>query len=153
MKKFLCILLTAILLLALTSCSFNLPQFHSSKSEHDTPTTDSTENVTQNISLIYDFSDGLAIFKTDNGYGYLDEKGNIVIAPLFEYAENFNTIAKVKRTDNSNYEYINKSGKTVYSFTGKEISVGDFSNGYFWVETKSETVAGNIHTMTYYDML
>ncbi len=103
------------------------------------------------ILLIDGFSDGLAKFATNDGYGYMDATGKIVIAPQYKYAEDFNTLAKVQKNNEDNHQYINKSGQTVYSFTGKEAGVGDFSNGYFWVETVNETISGDVHTMTYYD--
>ena len=110
-----------------------------------------SETEANKILDIHNFSDGLALFKADSGYGYMDATGKIVIDPQYEIANDFNTLAKVKKNGEDHEQYINKSGQTVYAFTGAEIEVSDVSNGYFWVETMKETVSGNVHTMTYYD--
>ena len=151
MKKICCTLLTITLLLTLSSCYFALPSNPDYDIDRAEPTPDETNNAEVKIMNIYDFSDGLALFKANTGYGYMDAAGKIVIEPQYKYAEKFNTLAKVQKNNETNYQYINKNGETIYSFTGTEVAVGNFSNEYFWVETMNKTVSGNVHTMTYYD--
>lgn len=160
MKKIFCALLTMMLLLALVACNFSTPPQSDSNTDANPPGSNNNEMPSTNekvdmesieISQIDAFSDGLAKFKAANGYGYMDATGQIVIEPRYQYAEDFNTLAKVQKNDNDPFLLINKNGQTVYTFTGKEAAVGEFSNGYFWVETMNETIAGDVHTMTYFD--
>ena len=135
------------------------------------------------VNEIGDFSEGLASISTNQGYGFIDTKGNIVIEPTYAYASKFtNGIALVKQNGQYGYintkgeliidtiyekadsvfntlalvtkdgvkQYINKQGQTVFFFTGEEVAIGEYSNGYFWVETLEELISGNVHTVTYY---
>ncbi|MCQ2608269.1 MAG: WG repeat-containing protein [Bacteroidales bacterium] len=65
----------------------------------------------QNIKELYNFKEGLAAFQdTSNMYGFINEKGNIVIAPTFEAVyEGFNgNHAPVKR--NGKWGFVDKNG-------------------------------------------
>ena len=57
----------------------------------------------------------------------------------------FNTLAMV--TKNNQKMIINKSEEVVYTVTDNVQNIGDFSNGFFWVETMEEKVSGNEYTM------
>ena len=101
------------------------------------------------IKSIGAYHDGLAVISTTNGYGYIDTKGNVVIEPVYESADDFNTLALVKL--NGKKQYINKKGETVYTATGKETKIGEFCNGFFWIESKEEAISGTVYSLTYYD--
>ena len=136
------------------------------------------------VLSISPFSEGLAVITTDKGYGYMNTRGEVVIAPKYSYACDFKD-GWARVTDNSgkngyidksgNYviepkydyvsdsfdkisqvqidgvdQYINRNGDVLYTKTGKESGMGAISNGYFWVETKEETLSGTVYTMTYY---
>ena len=102
------------------------------------------------IFSIGTYNNGLARISTNLGYGYVDTKGNIVIDPIYEEAsETFDTLVMV--TENGVKKYINRESEDVYVFNGNEVKVGEYRNGFFWVETMEETISGNVHTMTYYD--
>ena len=81
------------------------------------------EKLIPNLSKVKDYevlrvgvmSDGLIRFKTDNEkWGYLNNKGEIVIKPIYTQCENFvNDMARVI-TDNNQLQVINKKGEVVY---------------------------------------
>jgi hypothetical protein len=84
-----------------------------------------------------DFSDGLAIYENDEGkYGYVDEKGNLVI-PCVYYAVEWNFgyfkegYAGVYKQDMGKFGVIDKSGKTVLPFKYDGI---EYSEGLFCVD-------------------
>jgi len=63
-----------------------------------------------------DFSEGLAVVKTRGKYGYIDKNGNWVIQAIFAEAEPFkNGYARVKSLDRKGWNYIDKSGKILFS--------------------------------------
>lgn len=73
------------------------------------------------VSFIGQFSDGLAIFysEQEDAYGYIDTKGNIVIKPqfvdcLYGYNDFINGYA-VQYDKNNGYQIIDKNGKGVLS--------------------------------------
>jgi len=81
------------------------------------------------------FSDGLAAFTTKEGKcGYVDKKGNIAIAPTFEYAADFSEgLAAVKNKDGK-AGFINKKGDLVinhqFNWAGQfQEGLAAFSNG------------------------
>lgn len=81
------------------------------------------EKLIPNLSRVKDYevlrvgvmSDGLIRFKTDNEkWGYLNNKGEIVIQPIYTQCENFvNDMARVI-TDNNQLQVINKKGEVVF---------------------------------------
>jgi hypothetical protein len=61
-----------------------------------------------------DFSDGMALVKSANRFGYIDKSGKFVINPQFQGAGNFHAgLAPVWTCDRRGY--INKSGKYVWN--------------------------------------
>ncbi len=81
------------------------------------------EKIIPNLSKVKEYevlrvgvmSDGLIRFKADNEkWGYLNDKGELVIKPIYTQCENFvNDMARVI-TDNNQLLVINKKGETVY---------------------------------------
>ena len=66
-------------------------------------------------SVLYGVSDnGLAAAEVNGKYGYIDETGEWVIEPQFDYADNFgaNDLAMVEK--NGRYGFINKKGKWIF---------------------------------------
>ena len=118
------------------------------------PTADTTEEKadetpTYEMYSIGAFSEGLAPISTNAGYGYIDMNGQIVIAPSYEEASEFDTLALVRYQDT--LQYINRNGETVYVHNGTKENLGECKNGFFWATTIEETLSGNIPTITYYD--
>ena len=64
-------------------------------------------------------------------YGYVDGKGNFVIAPAFEYATRFSDDYAVIR-ENGKFGYIDRSGKVIIKPV--YYKVGGFSEGLFRVQ-------------------
>lgn len=59
-----------------------------------------------------DFSEGLAAYRLDGRYGYVDTEGKIVIAPQFEQVDLFRDGLAIVRV-NGRYGWIDKTGKLV----------------------------------------
>ena len=75
-------------------------------------------NVTQidnSIEEIYPLSDGMRLFRTnENLWGYMDEKYQVAIEPIYGYATDFeNSIAHVDLPENNSHVGINKKGEVV----------------------------------------
>lgn len=82
-------------------------------------------------------------------YGYINTD-ELVIDAVYQSADkSFGTLALVKKDGIS--QYINAKGEAVYISTGKEVKIGEFCNGFFWVETVEELISGNVNTITYYN--
>lgn len=108
------------------------------------------EEPAYEIKSIDSFYNGYARIVTSTGYGYMNTKGEVVIEPIYDSASLiFDDLALVSL--NGTKQMINRDGKAVYTASGKETAIGEFSNGYFWTETQKKTIGGNIPTMTYYD--
>lgn len=72
------------------------------------------------------FSEGLAIFKLDTTYGFVDKTGKVVINPQFEYSRPFKEgLAAVYKNDK--WGFIDKTGKIVINYQFDRVS--DFHNG------------------------
>lgn len=89
----------------------------------------------KNIIYASPFSDGLADFKQDTLYGYMDEKGRTVIKPQYTSCWQFSDgCAKVliEKEEAVECRFIDKSGKTLFSIKdGKYEQIGNFFyNGY-----------------------
>lgn len=66
----------------------------------------------QSFRRIYPFSEGIAVIKKKNKYGYINAQGQIIIAPTFDKVSQFSEgFAWVKV--NGNCGYINKMGKFI----------------------------------------
>lgn len=79
------------------------------------------------------YSEGLALFKKINKYGYIDKNEKVVIKSKFEHAGNFyNGLAYVEVSKNK-HGYIDKKGKVV--ITG---SLGIFSDGLAKIRVKGK---------------
>lgn len=77
-----------------------------------------------------DFKEGRAVVGYNEKYGYVDEKGKIVIPLIFDLAYSFSeSIAKVKMRNK--YGYINKDGKIIIDFIYDDAK--DFKNGKAFV--------------------
>ncbi|MBR2431543.1 MAG: WG repeat-containing protein, partial [Clostridia bacterium] len=146
-----------------------------SSGSNNTPSTPNVPDGKYKVESIGTFSEGLAVITTDKGYGYMNTRGEVVIAPKYSYACDFKD-GWARVTDNSgkngyidksgNYviepkydyvsdtfdkiaqvqidgvdKYINRNGDILYTVTGQESGRGAISNGYFWVETKEETLS------------
>lgn len=84
------------------------------------------------------FHEDLALFITDDLYGYLDKQGNIVIEPQFEYAYSFNEgIAFVDTDGDSKYGAINTNGEIL--FEEKYCNVDYFFEGHAVVTNEHNT--------------
>jgi hypothetical protein len=79
------------------------------------------------------FSEGMIAAKKEGLYGYKDKKNNWVIAPRFEYADEFkNGVAKVSigKLGAGNFGYINKAGAFVIPpVFDNDLMQGNFNEG------------------------
>jgi hypothetical protein len=71
------------------------------------------------IPIIYDdvwgFSDGLAIVRQGDYYGYVDNSGSEVVPPLYDWVTAFSEGLALIRTQDEKYSYIDPSGKVILS--------------------------------------
>lgn len=73
------------------------------------------------------FSEGLCPVKTASGWGYIDGSGHRVISPAYEQADAFeNGRALVVDQKTGYYAYIDRSGKTVFTFPEGVNSINRF---------------------------
>lgn len=73
------------------------------------------------LSINY-FHDGLALVRTEEGYGYINRKAEFVIQPQYAYANHFeNGVALVYQKDGK-AQFINKSGNTLFSSSYAEVA-------------------------------
>lgn len=109
MKRYVAILLAALLCLALCMPGLAAEDFRSAQS-------------------IDNFCDGLAAFQTESGLtGYINSRGETVIEPVWDGGSYFcEGLARVKRGDY--YGYIDESGNIVVSPVWT--SAGNYSGGY-----------------------
>lgn len=103
------------------------------------------ETIYSNSSIIMEYSEGLAIIKENDKYGFINSEGEIVIECKYDTADPFhNGIARVGLNNQSTY--INKQGNTLFSFDDGaerfysgllEITDNDF---YGYVDTSGKKV-------------
>ena len=68
--------------------------------------------ITEEYDFAHDFSEGLAIVNLDDKYGFMDNKGEIIIPIIYDYAFSFYYgLAKVKLNDE--YFRINKNNERI----------------------------------------
>ncbi len=96
--------------------------------------------------------DELFVFRGENGkYGYMDRRGNIVIHPRFDRAENFSDgLAAV--CENANYfemyGCINTKGELVLPF--QYTFPINFNDGFAWAGTLTDQGEYNFHAPAFY---
>ncbi|MBQ8414894.1 MAG: WG repeat-containing protein [Clostridia bacterium] len=126
-----------------------------------------------NLKRIDSYHNGLATFMIYNSssvshwgsngswtgtylYGFIDVNGNVVIDPVYEcsphvelpkFEHNY-----IKVGDLDDHEYIiDKSGNIIFEAGKNGVSaIGKVSEDYFWVETYTEELAGNVYVVKYY---
>ena len=95
------------------------------------------------------FSEGLLLFRTeDNKWGYCDKKGEVVIAPVYDYAFDFQEGLAVvgkdgdKPESDPSYSVIDKKGETLFKIKegSQLISYSGFSNGYLLLKEDDRIV-------------
>lgn len=93
-------------------------------------------DIPADVSAIEDFSEGLARIRRDGKYGYINNKGEIVIEPQFEDAQKAfkDGVARVKELINikgtefvERYGFIDKTGKAIIK--PRFIKAQEFSDG------------------------
>ncbi|MDR3614348.1 MAG: WG repeat-containing protein [Candidatus Obscuribacterales bacterium] len=101
-------------------------------------------NLYKNVH--YEFNEGLTFVQTENGYGYVDENGQIVIAPKFADVGNFSNglapaavapsdsekMTQLSTLQNWRCEFINRSGEKI---GGQYFAARHFSEGLAAVRT------------------
>lgn len=84
--------------------------------------------LTDEVECYSDFSEGLAAFRKDKKWGFIDKTGKVVIEAKFQYCECFHDgLCKISNED-GRFGFINKSGDTVIDCQFKYVT--DFSNGH-----------------------
>ena len=72
-------------------------------------------HIQSNYYILNNFYDGLAAFKDDNGYGFINEKEEVVIKPQYQMTFGFTDgLACVKK--GGKYGYIDKNGNVKIPF-------------------------------------
>jgi hypothetical protein len=71
------------------------------------------ERVKLKFDAIYDFKAGLAAFELNGKRGFINEEGNVVIEPAFEYALDFDENGLAFAKINGKWGLIDKAGKFV----------------------------------------
>jgi len=111
--------------------------------------------VKANYDYASEFSEGLARVGKNGKYGFVDEKGKVVVPIKYVAASNFNYgLAVVKTVDNQSF-FIDKTGKpfngNVYqdakSFSEGMAAVQDQYFNYGFIDPKGEVVIPNEYTV------
>ena len=86
----------------------------------------------------YNFSDGLALFKSNDGkYGFINEEGNYIINPIYKDAGKFSEGLACVVMENGKPQYINKEGKIVFSVDDAEYC-STFKDGMAQIKVKGK---------------
>lgn len=144
------------------------------ETEDETETEGDTGTVTETIPEVYSkynvkyisiFENGVAAFYVPEGsgfwysLGYIDVEGKVLVdavyesygAPLINFAYNYTRVQTTNDDRYRVYRIIDRQGNVIFEERENNVTdVGEVSQGYFWVETKEETLAGNIYTVRYY---
>ncbi len=87
---------------------------------------------------IHGFRNGMAQFKKDKKWGYINRDLKVVIPPTFDEAINYNSNGLARVKNNKYSGFIDKKGKWIYKFDKSKISfLSPFSNGYAVVRSRS----------------
>lgn len=104
-------------------------------------------NLDNSIISANDFENGFSVIgNEDNKYGYVNEKGEIVIKPSYDRALNFSAdgvaiVGKEINDTTSKYSAIDTKGKILFSFSSNEYKdFGSFHNGYLPVKKDNNEV-------------
>lgn len=155
MKKLFISFLSLFTILILTAFCF-VGCSNSSDSSENKPSGGNQSNKPQtpqyNITSISECYDGLARFQTSDGkYGYMDVNGNVVIEPIYSSAQkDFDEKAALVSKDGTEM-LIDRNGNVLVKFDFEFEAIGDFENGFIWVETTEETISKNVSVMNYYN--
>lgn len=118
-----------------------------------------------NVKYIATFENGVAAFyvpkdsRNDFLLGYIDVEGKVLVdavyesygAPLINFAYNYTRVRTTNDDRYRVYRIIDRQGNVIFEERENNVTnIGEVSQGYFWVMTKEETLAGNIYTMRYY---
>lgn len=91
----------------------------------------------KNFEYLSTFSEGLAHFKAEGKYGFINKSGEVVIRPQFKSCENFKEGMAYVELDNYKKSFINKEGELIneegWSYCGR-----NFSEGLCWFKNYDE---------------
>lgn len=94
----------------------------------------------------------------DYYYGFADMEGNVVIEPTFDcaptdlpsFSGNYLKVPSLIMSK-TKASIIDREGNVKFKEGENGVNlIGQVSNGYFWVETFTESLAGSVYTVTYY---
>ncbi len=134
MRKIITLLLAVVLSLSLMGCN------------------SSTGSRTTAITPVESFSEGLALVKQNNKYGYIDTTGHLKIPIQFDEAESFKDgIAKVTiSADNDTYQaYINSEGNTIFDYRNYKDKYSEIYNCSEGLIGVSKTIEGTYDSEPY----
>jgi hypothetical protein len=86
--------------------------------------------------IFREFSNGFAQFydREDNKHGFIDRKGQIMLAAIYDRSENFQEeLCAVVRNDGGRWEFIDKKGNTIIPARFDDVRDG-FQDGLCWVK-------------------
>ncbi|MEM8909303.1 MAG: WG repeat-containing protein, partial [Bacteroidota bacterium] len=91
----------------------------------------------KNPTRLRPFSEGLSVFRDQsNNWGYLNQQGEVVIAPQFQMARPFSEGRALVRASDGEFIFINPKGEKVFGtglYKSKQWKmIGDFKNGRCW---------------------
>lgn len=114
---------------------------------------------------LYDVGNGMVTFTIRDGYnlkvGFADLQGNVMVVPKTYIHESngipvfFDNCVKILDGSEGDEMIIDKQGNVLfehqkYNAKNNISDIGGVSEGYFWVETFEESLAGKTYTVTYY---
>lgn len=108
-----------------------------------------------NVQKIGNFENGIAPFwvkvsSYKSRAGFIDIKGDVLVEPIYAAISNYD-YNYMRVTGDNGYCIIDRKGDVKFEANKDGITdIGDVSQGYFWVETMEETLAGNVYTVHYY---
>lgn len=103
---------------------------------------------TDDIYISSSFVNGAAVFSqqddTSAKYGYIDTKGNILLEPIYDRADDFNEDGTAFVIVNGKYEKINKSGDILDSsnVNNRYSNILEYKGGYIIYEDPDTQTAG-----------
>ena len=96
------------------------------------------DNNSKTSDLQGDFKEGLAKIKKNGKWGFVNNKGEVIIKLNYDFVDDFSEgLAPVKQ--NGKYGYIDKTGKVIIPINLNYLSVGRFFEGFaFYLDSNGK---------------
>ena len=105
--------------------------FYNSNDKYGLLDNKGNEILSATFDDVYVFSEGMAIVRKDDKYGYINKKGEYAIEPMkLEYATEFSDgVAWIKEPNGGNWEVIDKTGTVILTLSSQQTAYSTFHNG------------------------